>query len=833
MQTIIKELPEPVRRILDCLPFLEIYKMKDENKTNEQLVNELVELRQRIADLEKSEAERKRMEDELRESEERYKRLVSAITAYTYSVEVSEGRVISTRHSTGCIPVTGYNPEDYEADPYLWYSMIYPDDRVKVENSIKEILEGCNCSPIEHRIIQRDGKVVWVRNTIVPYYNGDGLLIRYDGLIEDITERKQAEEALKKEKAFTEHALNTLKDVFFVFDFEGRLLRWNKALNVITGYSDGEISSMKPIDFFKREDISRVAEAIEKVVKEGYAIVEATGVTKDGRQIPYEFTGTLLNDYKGNPIGISGVGRNITERKQREREMEAIYTLSTALRSAPTRADMLPVILDQLLDLLKAEGALLAMLDPLNDETVIELARGEWDNWTGLRLPPGKGVSGNIISSGQAYLSDDVLSDPHLIRPDLVKDLRAAAGIPLIAKGHTMGALLIGRRNKILKEEVRLLTAIGEIAANAIHRATLHEQTVQHLQRFSALHEIDIAITASLDLRVTLNILLTHVTTQLAVDAAAVLLLNPYTQTLEYAADHGFRSRAIEQTRLKLGEGHAGLAAFERRIVSAVESVDMRARAQILKDDGFISHHVVPLIAKGQVKGVLEIFHRSPLVLYPESIDFLESLAAQAAIAIDNASLFNDLQQSNVELILAYDATIEGWSRALDMRDKETEGHSQRVTEMAVKIAKAMGMSEAELAHVRRGALLHDIGKMGIPDNILLKPGKLTEEEWEIMRKHPVFAYELFSPIAFLRSALDIPYCHHEKWDGTGYPRGLKAEQIPMVARIFAVVDVWDALRSDRPYRPAWSVEKTLEYIRNEAGKSFDPKVVEIFINIK
>jgi putative nucleotidyltransferase with HDIG domain len=228
---------------------------------------------------------------------------------------------------------------------------------------------------------------------------------------------------------------------------------------------------------------------------------------------------------------------------------------------------------------------------------------------------------------------------------------------------------------------------------------------------------------------------------------------------------------------------------------------------------------------------VLEIFHRSPLAPDEEWFEFLDSLALQAAIALDNNSLFLDLQRSNVELSLAYDNTIEGWSHALDYRDQETEGHSRRVTELTLLIARQFGMSEAELVHVRRGALLHDIGKMGIPDRILLKPGPLTDEEWKIMRQHPVYSYDLLHPIAHLRPSLDIPYCHHEKWDGTGYPRGLKGEQIPLAARIFAVVDVWDALCSDRPYRPAWSVEKAKEYLLSNSGIHFDPNVVEIFLS--
>ncbi|MEK7442952.1 MAG: HD domain-containing phosphohydrolase, partial [Chloroflexota bacterium] len=241
--------------------------------------------------------------------------------------------------------------------------------------------------------------------------------------------------------------------------------------------------------------------------------------------------------------------------------------------------------------------------------------------------------------------------------------------------------------------------------------------------------------------------------------------------------------------------------------------------------------YAVPLIAKGQIKGVLEIFHRAPLNPNDEWLDFLETLAGQAAIAIDNATLFEGMQRSNLELTLAYDETIEGWSRALDLRDKETEGHSLRVTEMTIKIARAIGLSEAESIHIRRGALLHDIGKMGVPDRILHKPDPLTDDEWIIMRRHPQLAYEMLLPIAFLKFALDIPYCHHEKWDGTGYPRGLKGEEIPLAARIFAIADVWDALRSDRPYRAGWSEEKVRQYIRQQSEKHFDPMVVEVFLN--
>ncbi len=191
-----------------------------------------------------------------------------------------------------------------------------------------------------------------------------------------------------------------------------------------------------------------------------------------------------------------------------------------------------------------------------------------------------------------------------------------------------------------------------------------------------------------------------------------------------------------------------------------------------------------------------------------------------------------DLLQIHRELQDAYEATLKGWVRALDLRDNETEHHSRRVTLLTVELARLMGMSDNELIHVRRSALLHDIGKIGVPDHILHKPGPLTEEEWVIMRKHPQFAHDMLAPIEYLRSALDIPYCHHERWDGTGYPRGLKGEQIPLIARIFAVIDVWDALSSDRPYRKAWPYEKIVAHMREQSGTHFDPKAVELFLQM-
>jgi len=237
-------------------------------------------------------------------------------------------------------------------------------------------------------------------------------------------------------------------------------------------------------------------------------------------------------------------------------------------------------------------------------------------------------------------------------------------------------------------------------------------------------------------------------------------------------------------------------------------------------------------LAKDQLKGYLHLYSRQPIYFDTDWQNFLTALAMQTAIAIDNTEMFYKMEMTNLELSAAYDATITGWSQALELRDKETKGHSERVTDLTLQIAATMGIPSDQLIHIKRGVLLHDIGKMGIPDSILFKPGPLAENEWAVMRQHPIYAFQLLSPISYLREAMDIPFCHHEKWDGSGYPRGLKGMEIPLAARIFAVVDVWDALCSSRPYRPAWSKKNALEYIQKESGKHFDPTVVEAFFKV-
>jgi response regulator RpfG family c-di-GMP phosphodiesterase len=546
----------------------------------------------------------------------------------------------------------------------------------------------------------------------------------------------------------------------------------------------------------------------------------------------------------GEITGITGIAINVTEREKRNSEQEALIAISADLRKVDTRAEMLPVILDQIMTLLHATGAAVIFSNPANGNLKVEEAKGDLSSWSGKILPvDGKSWPSEmaqpltdgtpyINNKAEIYLQSGLETAKDNTRVDPQTSEFAVAGIPLVTMRENIGALWVCRQLPFSSDEIRLTSAIGDLVGNALYRATQHELTQRHLDRLAALHDIDRAITGSLNLPLTLNVILDQVATQLGVHAVDVLLMNPLTKKLEFAAGRGFLSDKIKFSSLRLGEGLAGRVALQRRLVHEPDlsvGAGNCLRSSLVAREGFRTYYGTPLIAKGNIKGVMEIFHRDQLDPENEWLDFLESLATQAALAIDYSEMFSNLQRSNTKLHLAYDAMLESWVHTLDIRNKEPKGHTQRVTSLTLQLARLMMVDESELIHIRRGAILHDIGTMGISDQILKKNGPLTKEEREMINQHPKNAFELLNPIEVLRPTIDIPYCHHERWDGSGYPRGLKGKEIPLAARIFAVVDVWDILRSERPYRPQWTDDEAKTHIIESAGTLFDPSVVDVF----
>jgi len=662
----------------------------------------------------------------------------------------------------------------------------------------------------------KDGSRVPVELTLTRVRLGAQRL--WVGAVCDLGRHRRTEEALRR--AEEGHRLLFERALIGIFQTSpgGHYLRANAELARICGYeSPGDLMAQHAsaardlyVSEGRREEFKRRLEAAEAITDFESQIRRRDGsllwVSENARAV--RDAGGALLYYEGTVQDISA--RRRTEDALRESE-EQIRTLFDAAGVGIARVDM---------------AGRLTRCNP-TFARMLGYAPGELDGIAFARLthPDDSPANVQLQWDLQEGLRDGYQTEKRYCRRD-GGPLWADLTVSLVRDGGARPLFSIA----VAEDVTERRAAQQKILA-------LNGHLERRMGRIAALHRIDLAIMASTDMAATLRLLLAQAREQLGADAAAVRLYDAPTDTLRHAAGAGLRGgptdRPTGHAPQSLAVGYAGQAARERRVVSAPDlawTPEVFAHDPLLAAEGFTAYWAVPLIAKDEVKGVLEVFHRSPLVTDGEWWECLDVLAGQAAIAIDSATMFLDLQRSHQGLMEAYEATIEGWGRALDLRDQETEGHSRRVTDMALRLARALGLGGDDLVHIRRGALLHDIGKMGVPDRILLKTDDLSPTEWRVMRRHPQDAYEMLSPVTFLRPALDIPYRHHEKWDGTGYPGGLSGEDIPLAARLFAVVDVWDALRSDRPYRPAWPAERVLDHIRALAGRHFDPAVVDVFL---
>ncbi len=629
-----------------------------------------------------------------------------------------------------------------------------------------------------------------------------------------VAERQEQElkllQALKVSEENYHAIFDSANDAIFVFDADtGLILDANVKAGQLLGLPRQSIIGMHYSRMHPPAEAEQCLKIFQRAVQQASTISSDICVLRsDGTTMPVEISTSVIGR-DGKRIAL-GIFRDITERRRAEAALEE------EMNRAQRYLDIAEVIIvaigtDEKVRLINRAGSRILGLE---ERQIV--GRNMFENFIPERLRVEAHAIFRRLLSGESGAAESF-------------------EFPVLAKSRE--ERMIAWHNALVRDEEGSVVALLSSGEDITERKHAEEQARSRFRQLTALHSIDMIINSSLDLHVTLKGFIGHVIAQMGVDAADVLLLDPFTQTLEFAEGSGFRTEGIRKSRLRLGEGIAGIAALEHRSIQIENLLDPASgfvRSGLLAGEGFLAYYAEPLVAKGQIKGVLEILHRSPLPLDEEQREFLHALASQAAIAIDNATLFDELQRSNIELTLAYDATLEGWAKALDLRNRETERHSERVTEMTLRLARAMGMGDRDLVQVRRGALLHDMGKIGIPDSILLKPAPLTDEERQIMQRHPDDAFEMLRKIAYLRPALDIPYAHHERWDGSGYPRGLKGEQIPLPARIFAAVDIWDALRTaERPYRTPMSDEELHTHLRSLAGTHLDPNVVEAFLKLE
>lgn len=683
------------------------------------------------------------------------------------------------------------------------YLPIVPDEKRHEFDALRaRVFGGESLTGVEVRRRRKDGSPISIRIWTAPLHDASGSINGSMAMVADVTQQKETEQALATSDSRYRRLVESARDVILSVSADGRITSLNPAFEALTGWPVAEWVGKPFGPLVHSDDLSKVLATFARAL-EGQSVsgFEARVLTKSGKHLVAEVTATP-QVVEGDVVEILGIARDVTARVESQAQLRLQATALEAAASA------------------------IVITDPRG---TIVWTNPAFTEITGYSTEEAIGRTPAMLKSGR---------HDRAFYQELWNTILAGR----VWRGEVTNRRKDGR----LYVEEQTITPVRNDRGEIIHfiavkqdvtvRKQATEQVERQLQDIQALHNIDLAIASSLDLQLTLRIILDQVTARLRVDAADVLLLDAATQVLTVAADRGFSTPAPQRARVRMGEGWAGKAALDRRSVWVPSLARDPAAVPVpawVTAEGFEVYCAVPLVAKGDVKGVLEVFHRAPLPAEERWMEFLGVLATQVALAIDNITTFESLQKANAELQVAYDATLEGWTRALDLRHKETEGHTRRVTDLAIRLARTLGVGDRDLIHIRRGALLHDIGKIAIPDSILLKPGTLTPEEWGIMRRHPSHAYELLHPVPHLRPALDIPYCHHERWDGTGYPRGLRADKIPLVARIFAVVDVWDALLSDRSYRSAWTKERVREYLREQAGKQFDPAIVQAFLEME
>jgi GAF domain-containing protein len=564
---------------------------------------------------------------------------------------------------------------------------------------------------------------------------------------------------------------------------------------------------------------------VTKLVKAALSGVVGKTVVehKDG---PWEYNVFPVEEQSGSVTGVIGLVQHQSSQASLQWYQAALLDTAAELRKARNHQEMPVLIFQKLGDILDIDQAGIVFGTENDPQLEILGLSGNWSQakeqenlFSEIRDPAFIQV---LIATKK---NNHLESEPQQVGSHI-------AAFPFQTEEGFLGALCVGRKQRFQSHESDLLWEISAMLSSALQRARQHEQTEKNLARLSAIHSIDQAISGNFNLNLTLHIILDQVVSQLQVDAADIFLYDPDTQEMSFAYSKGFRHHMPSEDPTS-GWENLVWRTMQKRDLLAIPDLKKEgltlARSGLFAAEGFHSYFALPLIAKGVCLGVLEVFHRSPPRFDDDWIQFLRTLGTQAAIAIDISKLVENLRRTNLQLDQAYQATLEGWVRALDLRDQCTEQHTQRVVDASMKLALAAGVAEKDLIHFRRGALLHDIGKLGVPDSILNKPGELTPEEWTIMKKHPEYAQEMLKPIEFLRPALPIPYSHHEKWDGSGYPEGKKRTGIPIEARVFAIIDVWDALNSPRPYRDAWPERKIHHYIREQAGTHFDPSLVRLW----
>jgi PAS domain S-box-containing protein len=768
-------------------------------------------------------AERIQAEEALRESEERYRTVVTGTPVVSFVLDAQGTFVMLEGKGLARL---GLSPGQLVGSSIYQVYKDYPD----VGKSVRRAMAGESFRS-EMTVLGITFDALYT-----PVFGEDGRVKGVIGVANDITERKQAEDLLRESEKSYRGLFNSVAEAIFIQDHDGRFLDVNEGAVKMYGHPRQAFIG-KTLEFLSAQGKNNL-DVVKKAIHRAFAgrpqEFEFWGWRKNGEIFP-EDVRVYQGTYFGQDVVIT-LSVDITERKKAEqslqrqlKELTILHKVTTNIIHATSTDELVQLVTHEVGETFYPDNFGFLFLDESQS------ALRPHPSYQGITenvpqtVPLDGCISGAVMLSGKPLRLGDVSQSSTYLM--VTSGIRSELCIPIKIGERSIGVINAESRQPdfFTPEDERLLLTIAGQLAIAMEQIRLFEAEKRRRQEAETLRQATAAISTSLELNQVLRAILTSLAQVVPYDSSSVFLLE---------GDH---------LRITITQGIPNSDNLINKVFSAddplFKEVQNTLQPLILQDAqddprfhrwGGTAHvhgwMAVPLIARGQVMGLITLDSCQEAAYDGEEASLAQAFANQAAVAIQNARLFEESQRSLDELNRAYESTIEGWSRALDLRDRETEGHTRRVMEITLSMAQALAFSEEELVHIRRGALLHDIGKMGIPDRILLKPGVLTDDEMEIMRRHPQYAYDMLYPIEYLRPALDIPYRHHERWDGSGYPGGLKGEGIPLIARIFAVIDVWDALLSDRPYRVAWERETVLKYLADNAGIQFDPKVVELFL---
>ncbi len=805
----------------------------------------------------------------LRASEERYRLISETVSDFAYAARVTEdGTIIPEWVTDAFFRLSGYSPDELsQLDG--WTAIIEEEDYEIGFRRRRRVLQG-ESDIGEFRVRFKNGSVHWLRDYTRPVWDEKaGRVVRLYGAAQDITAYKQAQQALEQSVAES-NALLKVAGAITSLDLEQVLATIVERARELFRADGSRIHLLEPDKRTLRCVVAH-HEAAEQVMAlpvrlgEGFTgkvaaegkgrIINDTEASGEGIHIPntpVESEALMLAPLQRgeNIIGVMTVTRLGTERPFSPHDLTLLQAFAAQAAIAIANAQLYEKrrrfasqiqavnrLGEQLLNIqqpIPAYAAVCKMLVHLNPSTRrVLISRQEtelrpvyaWENGEGNPAPPPLPADSPLRAlQHQAAVSRRLQSSPAT---------PAAICAPLVHGDQTFGTLsIVFQEEHILQEEdTALLNVIASLLSSALENIRLFEELHHQLEHIRTLHLVDRAISASVDLDVTLKVVLEQIRIHLEADIAAVFLLDAYMQHIPCRMLEGLRggvslrqivintrSPTIRQVLLS----QQPTTIYDRKVLQSIF-----VSPQWLIQEDIACAELTPLIAKGQTRGILGIFYRRECVARPREETLIQAIARQTALGIEHIQLFEQLQHTTLQLAASQDQILEHWALLIEAHGQEPSGATLRMANLAVSIGQMLHFSSEDIRHLRRGVLLHDTGMLLIPEVNTRRPGPLSEEEKRILQEHPYLGYEFLKPLEFLRPALAVVRHHHERWNGSGYPLGLSGADIPLNARIAAVADVWIAMTSRRPYRPAFPPEKALQIIQSQAGKEFDPQVVE------